>query len=71
MGTKGNWKTKVLVVGGLVGALAGVGAAYMIIRRAEGEEGPPKIGVGEGLKLGLVLLGFLRQVSLIGQKEKE
>jgi hypothetical protein len=70
METDGNWKVRALFIGGLVGALAGLGAAYMIIRRAEDESGPPKIGVGEGLKLGLVLLGFLRQVSLIGQKEE-
>jgi len=70
MATDGNWKARALVIGGVVGALAGLGAAYVIIRRAEDEEGPPKIGVGEGLKLGLVLLGVLRQVSLIGKKEE-
>jgi hypothetical protein len=70
METDGNWKARALIIGGVVGTLAGLGAAYMIIRRAEDEEGPPKIGVGEGLKLGLVLLGVLRQVSLIGQRDE-
>ena len=70
METDGNWKARALIIGGVVGTLAGLGAAYMIFRRAEDEEGPPKIGVGEGLKLGLVLLGVLRQVSLIGQRDE-
>ncbi|MDD2694975.1 MAG: hypothetical protein PHD58_03520 [Anaerolineales bacterium] len=62
-----NWKAKALVVGALVGALVGVGSAYLMIQRAEREDGEMRMGTGEGIKLGLLVLGLLRQVSQLGE----
>ncbi len=57
-----NWKSKMLLLGAVVGALTGVGAAYLLIQRAEDERGL-QLSAGEGVKLGLSILGFLKQIT--------
>ncbi len=64
--TQDNWKTKALLIGAGVGLLAGLGAAYMLVQRAEKEGGRPELSAGEGVKLGLLVLGLLRQVTQLG-----
>lgn len=61
-----GWKNKALVLGGVVGGLIGVGAAYLLVQRAEREGTELRLGTGEGLRLGLMVLGMLRQVSQLG-----
>jgi hypothetical protein len=61
-----NWKTKTLIIGGILGVLAGLGAAYLLIQRAQVENQQPRFSAGEGVKLGISVLGVLRQVSDIG-----
>jgi len=61
-----NWKAKVLVLGGVVGALTGLGAAYLLVQRAEKHGTPPNLSAGEGVKLGLLVFGLLRQVMSLG-----
>ncbi|MFN2174968.1 MAG: hypothetical protein ACK2U3_03350 [Anaerolineales bacterium] len=61
-----NWQPRVLAAGALIGALVGLGAAYVLIS-ANKEEGPPKISAGEGVKLGVVILGLLRSVANLGE----
>lgn len=63
----GSWKRKTLLVGGVLGALTGVGVAYLLVRRAEARATELEIGPGEGIRLGLLLLGLLRQVSELGE----
>jgi hypothetical protein len=63
MDEQGNWKLRALLFGGLIGALTGVGAALLLVQRAEREGGRPQVGTGEGIRLGLLLLGLLRQVG--------
>jgi hypothetical protein len=62
-----NWKAKVLIIGGVVGVLAGLGAAYLLIQRAERENKPPELSAGEGVKLGVMVFGLLRQVAALGE----
>lgn len=62
-----NWKTKVLLIGAGVGLLAGLGAAYLLVQRAEKDGVRAELSVGEGVKLGLLVLGLLRQVSQLGE----
>ena len=56
-----DWKTKILIIGAVLGALIGLGTAYLLIQRAD-EEGL-KITPGEGAKLGVSVFSFLRQIS--------
>ena len=62
-----SWKIKLFVIGGIVGALVGVGAAFLIAKRAETEQKPPQLSPGEGIQLGLGVLGLMR---LIASSEK-
>jgi hypothetical protein len=62
-----SWKRRALFLGGLLGALTGVGVAYFLVRRAEEQAQEISIGPGEGVRLGLLLLGLLRQVAELGE----
>ena len=62
-----NWKRKVMLVGGAVGLLVGLGAAYLLVQRSEREGSKPVLSLVEGIKLGLLVLGLLRQVSQLGE----
>lgn len=67
-----NWKPKVLVVGAVIGALVGVGAAYLYTQQSERKQGfeYSNFSAGDGIKLGLLLLGLLRSVADMASKEK-
>ena len=55
-------KSKVLMMGAVIGALTGVGTAYLLTKNAEKEGEDLAISTGQGLKLGLLILGMLRQI---------
>ncbi len=67
MESQENWKSKILITGAVLGLLAGLGASYMLIQRAERQGGQPEMSAGQGVKLGLLVLGLLRQVSELGE----
>ena len=62
-----NWKPKVLVIGGAIGLLTGLLAAYLMIQRAEKDETKPELIAGDGVKLGVLVLGLLRSVAMLGE----
>ena len=62
-----SWKTRTLILGAVVGAATGLGAAYLLTRRAEQEGEELSIPSGQGLKLGLLVIGLLRQVMSLGE----
>ncbi len=57
-----DWKTKILIIGAIIGALTGLGTAYLLIQRADEEDGL-KMSAGDGAKLGVSVFSFLRQIS--------
>lgn len=59
----GNWKSKIILIGAAAGMMTGVLAAYILIKRAELKEEPPKLTPGEGVQLGLGVLGLLKLIS--------
>lgn len=61
-----SWKAKTLIIGGVIGALTGLGAAYLLTRRAEQKGEPVAISSGQGLKLGMLLAGLLRSILSLG-----
>ncbi len=61
-----NWKTKVIIVGGLLGTLVGVASAYLLIQNQKEEE-TLQVTPGEGVKLGVLVLGLLRSIATLGE----
>jgi hypothetical protein len=58
-----SWRTRTLIAGAVIGALAGLAAGYVLVQRAEEMNEAPKLSAGDGVKLGLGVLGLLRLVS--------
>jgi len=65
-----NWEAPLLAIGAVVGALTGLGAAYLLVVRAKKREERPSLNAIEGIKLGLLVFGLLRQVSLLGSGDE-
>ena len=65
-----NWKMKTLLIGGVAGLLTGLLAAYLLIQRAEQEEDKPRLTAGEGVKVGVGVLGLLRLIADMGGHRK-
>jgi hypothetical protein len=61
-----EWKTRVLLLGGLLGAASGIAAAYMIVKQAEEEGEIPKLGPGEGVRIGMWVMGVVKRISSLG-----
>lgn len=61
-----NWKTKTLLIGGIVGLLSGLFAAYLLIQRASQNQQKPELKAKDGVKVGLGLLGVLRLIADLG-----
>jgi hypothetical protein len=58
-----NTKKKTIILGVVIGALTGAASAYILIKRAEDEEKNPELTPGEGIQLGLGVLGLLRLIA--------
>ena len=61
-------KQKTLIFGTIIGALAGAASAYLLINRAESEDGDAKLTAGEGIQVGLGLLGLMRLIAGFGKE---
>jgi len=62
-------KTKTMVLGTIIGAFAGAVSAYLLINRAEEENENPQFTAGEGLQVGLGLLGLMRLIAGFGKEQ--
>ena len=60
-----NWKPKVLAIGAVIGALIGLGTAYLLVSRVEDDE-QLEVTPAQGVKMGLAALTFLRQITQLG-----
>ncbi len=63
-----SWKTKILIVGILAGALTGLGAAYLYIKKTEELSERPRLTSGEGVKIGLSVVGLLKMITDMGHR---
>ena len=63
-----NTRTKTILAGVLIGAATGLVAAMMWNRRAE-EEGTTEITAGDGVKLGVMIVGLLRAIASLGEED--
>ena len=60
---------KVLLFGALIGAATGLVAALMLQRRAEKTGTEVAITTGEGVQLGVMIMGLLRAISALGDEK--
>lgn len=67
----GPTPTRMVLIGGLIGAVTGMGLAYLLAQRAERQGGEVKLGAGESLRLGLLVLGMLRQVADLASPDED
>ncbi len=65
-----NSKGRTILIGVLIGAATGLVAAMMINRRAEKTGESTSITTGEGLKLGVMIVGLLRAIASMGDEDK-
>jgi hypothetical protein len=68
-----NLRTRVMIIGGVVGALLGVSAAHLYMRSVptevdeEGRERLPTIQPGKALAVSLGVLTVLKQITGLGE----
>jgi len=61
-----SWKTRTLLIGAVLGALTGVGVAFALVQQAEQHGEPVRLTTGDGVRLGMGILGLLRLVGKVG-----
>jgi len=66
-----DWKMRTTLIGSVLGALAGIAAAFIFSQRSEQVGEPPSIrktDPGLVLAAGVTLLGLLRQIADLGER---
>jgi hypothetical protein len=60
-----TWRNKALLIGALIGALTGLGAAVLYIRSVEdtGSDEPDKIATGDAIMLAVSVFNIIKQVA--------
>lgn len=64
-------RSRVIFAGALIGAVTGLIAAMLLTRRAERNDRETAITAGEGLKLGVLVIGLLRAIASLGDDERK
>ncbi len=64
-------QNRILLYGALIGAAAGVVAAMMLQRRAERTGSEITLSTGEGIQLGMMVLGLIRAVAGLADRDEK
>jgi gas vesicle protein len=62
-------QNKILLFGTLIGAVTGLAAALILQRRAEKTGNEITLSTGEGIQLGVMIMGLLRAISSLGDEK--
>jgi hypothetical protein len=62
-----TWKLRTIVVGGVLGALVGIGAAFLLTKRAEQKGTQLAVTPAKGVQLGVMIAGLLRSILTLGE----
>jgi len=57
-----KWKSLTYLIGGTLGLATGLAAAFLFIRSRENSEGDHSITSGQGVKIGMGIVTFLRNI---------
>lgn len=64
-----NWQAKVLLTGGVIGAVLGLLTSWLLIRTSrEVRGGPPAITTGDAIKVGVTTIGLVRAIAALGDR---
>jgi hypothetical protein len=64
-----NWQAKVLITGGVLGAVLGLATSWLLVRTSrETRGGPPAISTGDAIKVGITTIGLVRAVAALGDR---
>lgn len=61
-------KNKTLIFGALFGAALGLAGAFLLTRRAEESGTAITVSTGDGMRLGVMIIGLLRAISALGDE---
>jgi gas vesicle protein len=62
-------QNKILLFGALIGAATGLAAAMILQRRAQKTGNDITLSTGEGIQLGVMIMGLLRAISSLGDEK--
>ena len=62
-------KNKTLVIGALAGAALGLAGAFLLTRRAEETGTDITVSTGDGMRLGVMVIGLLRAIAALGDEK--
>jgi ABC-type Mn2+/Zn2+ transport system permease subunit len=62
-------KNKALISGTLIGAAIGLAGAFLLTRKAEETGTAITVSTGDGMRLGVMIIGLLRAVSALGEEK--
>ncbi len=65
-----NWKTRVIILSTLLGAIIGMLTGYLLSRTAEESGGqPPKISTTDAIKSTVGIIGIVRGIASLGNRK--
>ena len=62
-------QNRILLLGALIGAFTGLIAAMILQRRAERTGTEISLSAGEGVQLGVMIMGLLRAIAALGEEK--
>ena len=62
-------KTKTLIIGAVAGAALGLAGAFLLNRRSDETGTEITVSAGEGMRLGVMIIGLLRAVADLGEEK--
>lgn len=61
-----NTQSKALLIGSVAGGILGAATGLVIAKRIEKNDGKFEFSANEGIRIGTLIIGFLRDISKIG-----
>jgi hypothetical protein len=62
-------QNRILIFGALIGAVTGLAAAMILQRRAQKTGTDISLSTGEGIQLGVMIMGLLRAIASLGDEK--